>query len=665
MIGLSLRLLRLGGRRAWTAAGLVGAGVAVATALLMTALGALHGLDQRDLRTGWRTPVVAGAAADGSGDVEARRAVATMRVRTDHAAGRPIETVDLAVLDPSAPPPPGLPRPPAPGEVWVSPALAGLLRALPADELADRYPGSVTGELGDAGLQRPDELVVVLGRTADHPAFTAPGASPVVPVAAFDQGEAGSEAGTYRSLTIVAVALVVVPVAGLLGASARLTATRRADRLATLRLLGASTRQVTTVAVAETTAVATVAAVAGVLLEWACAPLLARIPLAGGGWFVADVRPSWTVAVLVVLGVGALATLSAVGGLRRVVVSPLGVVRRQRAQRARLLRLLGVAAALVVFGIVQAALRTVDVSAVGVVLAVGVAALFGACVLIGPLVVRAAGAWLVRRHSAASVIAGRRLLDDPRAAFRPVAGLTLAVFVAGFLAPLTAAISGMDGSDATTLRLRPAAPAPDLRPRVEQALGAARIPAFLPATDADDRASEPAADELLVRPADPADLDRVRTLLAPLVPGTLLQTAAEASSGDAVLVGDMRRGALVVLVGTFLVAATATGTAAAARVLDHRHTLRLLRLAGTPVAVLEAARARETAVPLLANGAVALGLGLFCASPFVAVGAVAAPSGLVLLGVVLLAGTATVLAATAASRPLLRSLTAEDQERTL
>ncbi|SDE78127.1 FtsX-like permease family protein [Pseudonocardia oroxyli] len=643
MIGLSLRLLRLGGRRAWAAAGLVGAGVAVATALLMTALGALHGLDQRELRTGWRTPVAA------QGDP-----VAQLRVRTDHAAGLPIVQVDLAALDAAAAPPPGLPRLPAPGEVWVSPALADLLHALPADALAERYPGPVTGEVGDAGLQRPDELVAVLGRAPDDPAFTAPGDSDVLPVAAFDRVEASSDALLYRSLTIVAVALVVFPVAGLLGASARLTATRRADRLATLRLLGASTRQVTTVAVAETTAVATAAAAVGVVLEWACAPLLARIPLAGGGWFTADLRPSWMVAVPVVLGVGALATLSAIGGLRRVVVSPLGVVRRQVPQRVRWIRLLGVAAALVVFGIVNAALRTVDVSAVGLVLAAGVLALFGACVLIGPLVVRVAGAWLVRRDGAASVIAGRRLLDDPRAAFRPVAGLTLAVFVAGFLAPLTAAVSGLSTEDTTTLHLRPAVVAPDLRDRAEQELGAAGIAAFLPPGT---------ADEVLVRPGDPAVLDRARTLLGALVPGTLVQTEADRAADQAVLVGDMRRGAFVVLIGTFLVAATATGTAAAARVLDHRHTLRLLRLAGTPVQVLESARARETAAPLLVNGAIALGLGLFCASPFVAVSAVAAPSGLVLLGVVLLAGTATVAAATAASRPLLRAVTAADGSR--
>ena len=646
MIALSLRLLRLGGPKAWTAAGLVGAGVAVASGLLAVALGALHGLDEREARTGWRTPVAA---------VAGEPVLAQLRTRIDQVAGRSITQVDLVAPDPSAAPPPGLPRMPAPGEVWVSPALAALIGELPADALAARYPAPVTGLVADAGLRFPDELVAVVGRPAGDPVLTAPGESEVVPVASFARTTVPMTDEGYRQLTIVAVALVAFPIAGLLGASARLTASRRAERLAMLRLLGASTRQITTVAVAETTVIATVAAAAGFLVAWMSAPLIARIPLAGGGWFTADVRPSVLVAAGAVVGVGLLATVAAVGGLRRVVVSPLGVVRRQQARGVRLLRLAGVAAALVVFAIGNSALRIVDVEAAGLVMAAVVLALFGAVVLIGPLVVRAVGARLVRRESVPALLAGRRLQDDPRGAFRPLAGVTLAVFVAGFLAPLSSAVAGAEQRDAQTLHVRPAVAAPDLAGRARIVLGAAGI-------EADVRPEEQGA-ELAVRPAAPADLDRARTVLAPLAPGTLVLTAADASAGRTVLPADLQRGVLVVLVATFLVAATATGTAAAARILDHRHTLRLLCLAGTPVAVLERARMRETAAPLLVNGGIALLVGLLCASPFAAVSGAFAPAGLLVLGAVLLAGTAAVLAATAAGRPLLRSLTREDQER--
>jgi hypothetical protein len=134
-------------------------------------------------------------------------------------------------------------------------------------------------------------------------------------------------------------------------------------------------------------------------------------------------------------------------------------------------------------------------------------------------------------------------------------------------------------------------------------------------------------------------------------------TGRESDAEGAQLVADLHRGALVVLVGTFLIAATATGTAAAARVLDHRRTLRLLRLAGTPLAVLDAARRAETVRPLLVMGTVALAMGLLCASPFGAATGVVEPAGLTLFGVALVVGTALVAAASAASRPLLRGVT--------
>ncbi|OLT13347.1 hypothetical protein BJF78_03005 [Pseudonocardia sp. CNS-139] len=197
----------------------------------------------------------------------------------------------------------------------MSPALADLVRTLPPDALAERFPGE-PGAMTDAGLRGPDELVAITGR--------APGAPPGDP-------SAGLGIELYRQLTYVAAALLVFPVASLLGASARLTAARRAERLATLRLLGASTGQVTVAAVTEVTAIAVGAAVVGVVAQWLLAPALALIPLGGGTWFADDLRPGPGTAAAIVGGVAVLALFAALGGMRQVVVGPLGVVRRRRA----------------------------------------------------------------------------------------------------------------------------------------------------------------------------------------------------------------------------------------------------------------------------------------------------------------------------------------------
>jgi hypothetical protein len=634
---LALRLVRLGGPRAALSAGLVGVGVAVATALLAFALGGLHGWDAREARTGWRAEPETG----GPGAAAPALLVAS---RTEHAAGRPIAVVELAVTDPAAGPPPGLPRAPEPGELWVSPALADLLAALPADRLADRFPAPPTGTVADAGLRGPDELLAIVGRAPGDPALAdATGlAGWAAPEGAFGLIE------VYRQLTVVAVALLVFPVAGLVGASARLTAARRTRRLALLRLLGASTRQVVVAATTEVTAVAAVAAVAGVALHRLAAPLVALLELGGGRWFAADVRPPPAVLVGIVAGVALLALASSVGGLRRVVVGPLGVARRDRPSGAGLVRVLGVVAALGVFGLVNAALQGggTEAGATGLVFGVGVLALFGAVSLIGPLVVRLLGRRMVRSaRGPAVLLAGRRLLDDPKGAFRPVAGVVLAVFVAGFLAPLTAAAAGAAiGDDRALLVPAPAA-------EVQQRLAAAGLAAQVEAGEGD------GDDALRVVPLD--DRDRVRTALAPLVPGTAVATERETDSEAVVLVADLRTGVLVVLAGTFVLAAAATGTAAAARVLDHRRTLRLLRLTGTPLAVLDAARRAETLRPLAVCGGIALAAGLLAASPFAAAADALAPSGLLLLGAVVLAGALLVAAATAASRPLLRAVTTD------
>lgn len=630
MIGvarLSLRLLRLGGRRAALSAGLVAAGVVVGTMLLALALGGIHGWDSREQRTGWRADLTGTSTGGGSaGDV-------TAAGRTEFAAGRPIEVVELAAVRPGLAPPPGVARVPAPGELWVSPALARLMGELPAADLADRFPGPVTGTIADGGLRGPDELVALVGRDAVTDGVVVTGFGP--------RGGFGS-IEVYRQLTYVAVALLVFPVASLLGASARLTAARRTERLALLRLLGASTRQVTVAAVTEVAAVATAAAALGVVAYWLLAPAVARIELGGAAWFADDVRPAPTTLLAAVVGVGLLATAAAVGGLRQVVVGPLGVVRRQHRGAARLVRLLGVVAGVVLFGIVNVVRQSGPANVTGLVFGVGVLIMFGTVTLVGPLVVRLLGAGMARSaRSPAVLLAGRRLLDDPKGAFRPLAGLTLAVFVAGFLAPLLPALAEGSGDDRA---LRVAAPVAD----VEAALAARDLLADV--RTADDGT-------VLVTPV--TDRDRVRTALAPLVPGTAVTTQAESSAGGLVLGGDLQRGTLVVLAGTFLLAATATGTAAAARILDHRRALRLLRLAGTPLGVLDAARRAETIRPLLVLAGIGLAMGVLCATPFAAASEALAPSGLLLLGAVVVVGVVLVAAASAASRPLLRSVTTE------
>jgi hypothetical protein len=162
MPGLWLRLLRGGGRSARLEIGLPFVAGVVITFVLLLLLGLQQGLDNRADRTAWRTP-----------DAATGEPVAVQGGFTAFVEERPVAVVELAALTGNPPALPGVGRFPSPGEVWASPALAELMAARPADQLADRFPGPVTEELGPNLLESPDELVAVVGRSPDDPAMTA------------------------------------------------------------------------------------------------------------------------------------------------------------------------------------------------------------------------------------------------------------------------------------------------------------------------------------------------------------------------------------------------------------------------------------------------------------------------------------------------------------
>ncbi|MBB5136374.1 hypothetical protein HNP84_006121 [Thermocatellispora tengchongensis] len=654
-VRLAWRLLAGGGRRGALGAGLTLAAVAVSTALLMFAVGVNFAFAERAERGAWRQPV---AAAQGE------RAVAVQAVRQDFVRDRAITVVELAALaDPPAPP--GLARFPRPGEVWVSPALAELTRELPADQLGRRFPAAAAGTIGEDGLVHPDELVAVVGRATGDPALRVQRAEHdrlgIAPtrIAGFG-GEATDEAITYRILAVIATVLMVVPLLVFGGAAARLTVARRDQRLAALRLVGATPGQVVAMTVAEAVVVAAVGAVAGVLVYAAALPGLAAIPIGGGGWYPADLWPGVLPVLAVLVAVPLLVGVSAVAGLRRVVVSPLGVARRETPPGLRVIRMVVFLALLVAFPVVVSAARG-TAPAVGLaVVATLLALCFLGVNLVGPWVVALIGRVVARTaRGPERLLAGRRLVDDPRSAWRTVAGVALTGFVAGFIGLLSPS-TGLLG-DAPRTRLSITAPAGDQAAAAREArerLEAAGVQARVEVRREGPQASLVAE---LPEKAPDAAIDRARTALAGLVPGRSATSPADQDALAAVVLGDIRTGTVVVLSVSFLVAIASAGITAASSVLDRRQTYALLRLAGTPLEVLDRARRAETLIPLAVMGGGAVATGVFCALPFATAGV--SVTGAVVLVVCLVAGFAGVIGAGALSAPLLRSVTAEPAPR--
>ncbi|GAA3227440.1 ABC transporter permease [Nonomuraea helvata] len=644
-LDLTWRLLKGAGRKGMLGTWLTLGAVAVSTALLLFAVAANYAFEARADRGAWRNPV---PAKEGAVAIEA--------ARFDFVGERAITVVDLAALKNGVHAPPGLPRFPAPGEVWLSPALAELAKELPADQLAKRYPDP-KGVLGDEALVYPDELVAVVGHKPDAPEMTAPRSDDWIigkgPARVADLAGAPSEdSEAYRVLTLIASVLMVVPLLVFGGAAARLTVARRDQRLATLRLVGATPGQVVGMTVAEAAIVALAGALLGTVGYAVAAPLLARIPIAGGPSFVSDLFPSPLILAALLVAVPLLVGLSAVAGLRRVVVSPLGVAKRETPPGMRFLRVIVLLAVLAVFPML-----TRGTSAALVAAALGLAFL---CVnLAGPWVVGMIGRITARSARApARLLAGRRLVDDPRSAWRTVSGVALTGFVAGFLGLLSPGVFE-DGQAPPQLRISaPAAQGAAVADQARDRLRAAGITASVKATG---RSSAPVVVAALGSSADTATIDRARTALAGLVPGRTPTTETDDGRFGIQILSDVRVGTIVVLSVSFLVAIASSGITAASSVLDRRQTYGLLRLAGTPLEVLDRARRAETLIPLTVMGGGAILVGVFCAVPFM-IGGMSMVGVLTLVGCVVV-GFAGVIAAGALSRPLLRSVTADPAPR--
>lgn len=237
--------------------------------------------------------------------------------------------------------------------------------------------------------------------------------------------------GGYRVLAVVLLGLLLMPLVTLGTSSARLSARSRDDRLSTLRLLGLSARRVRNLAVAESTLVQSIGVLLGFVASLPLPLLVSLLPVQGRAASPEDLRlPAWAGIAIVVLVV-AMAAISSLLGLRKVVLSPLGV--RTHANAPGLSRFRIVIALVVLAGsvtLLQFASPSWGVTGITMALGGAVLAVMGILGVAGPFVLMT----IARKRSgttsdAATLVASRRNTGDPRAAWREVAGIALTSFV--------------------------------------------------------------------------------------------------------------------------------------------------------------------------------------------------------------------------------------------
>jgi hypothetical protein len=445
MIRLGLRLTLGSGREAALRVLVTAAAVALGVGLLLAALAGVNGLHAQTGRGAWLD-----TSAQGSPPTSTSGGLLWLS-GTGQFGNQAIDTIDVAATGPDAPVPPGLPHLPGPGDYYASPALTALLRSQPANELRDRFAGRQIGTIGAAALPSPNSLIIVSGHTARQlsraPGAVWVGAIQRTPASCYAcQNPTGSGPVLQFILAGGAVALLL-PVLIFIATASRLSAARREERFAAMRLVGATPRQVSVVSAVE----AVVAALAGVAVGFALffvfRPLLYHVPFTGAPFAQGDLSLHWTGIVIAVIGVPLAAVVSARLALRRVQISPLGVQRRASSRPPRIARIIPLLAGIAVLAYFDAAGKPGSNGGQLLELLAGFVLLIVGLVLAGPWFTTAGARLMASRASRPSaLIAGRRLLDNPKAAFRFISGLVIALFVGSAAIGALSSIAAASGS---------------------------------------------------------------------------------------------------------------------------------------------------------------------------------------------------------------------------
>jgi hypothetical protein len=227
--------------------------------------------------------------------------------------------------------------------------------------------------------------------------------------------------------------LVSLPVLTLAGQCIRLGAPARDRRLAAFRLAGATPRESVLIATAETAAAALLGSVLGLVAYVMGRELVTRRDRAGLLVLPTDVLPHTAAIVPIVLVVPVAAALIGALLMRRIIVTPLGVVRRLRDHGPRPWPGLVIAAGLVLFAVPSRwdAQWGMPRALLYSLLAAGVLLTIAGVVLGTGWISHTAGR-LLRRYGRgpAALLAGQRLITDPWNGSRTMAGL-LAAVIAG------------------------------------------------------------------------------------------------------------------------------------------------------------------------------------------------------------------------------------------
>lgn len=411
LLSLALRMVRGGGRAAWTRLLLMSAGIAAAALAALITLAIPHALGAGAQRASTRMAHLVDKPA-GTFDVSTVE---------DSIGQRPLSRVLLHARAGKQPPAPvGCRDFSRPGEDCVSPALAREIRSDPL--LRRRLGGQVTQTIGASGLTSPDELFIYQGVRAadllDSRAANgwAPTNGPHTPTV------------SRRAVTIEVALLTGAPALLLVVICAQLGSATRARRTRSLSLLGMSSRELGAIAAFDGAVAGLLGSLAALLLYLPIGPLIAQSGLAAGyQWFPSDGRPSWGSSTLIVCASALIA--AAICRLNVQLSRSRSQTRRQRVWLRATPLWLGTTALGVMLIVFREQLHTA--AGILAIFAAGGLLVIGVVAMIEPFIVFVSATFAARSTHLSIRLACRRLQWEPQSASRVLLALVLLVITAG------------------------------------------------------------------------------------------------------------------------------------------------------------------------------------------------------------------------------------------
>jgi len=301
------------------------AGIGAGVALLLGAAAVGHAIHERNVRVEARIPNI---DLQGDGSLPANVTL-QWPLRTEF-NGHDVLLIAVQRIG-HGPVPPGLSRVPSAGEAFVSPSLQVILDGADGALLAARIPGRLIGEVAPDGLLQPTEAIGYVGA----PMWLR---RDLVNVGAFVPGpglvdRSGQVSNASLLLLFMAAIAILFPVALFVLTATKLSAATRESRLAAIRLAGATGPQLRALAAIETALLALVGCAVGWSIFVLARAGTAELPAVQSHWIPSDLSAPVLAAAAVVIGVPLFAFAVTSLGMRPMIVTPLGIVRRTPRRR--------------------------------------------------------------------------------------------------------------------------------------------------------------------------------------------------------------------------------------------------------------------------------------------------------------------------------------------